>query len=660
MTAAPSPPPLPNEPEPFARFITERLMQPVDPSPGAPLAVTETELPVDGDRWFWADDNAKALELLTLPSLWPSVAGPGRDSFRFLASLCRGPFIFRRTSHPRLEERQRDATGASFTHGFLSIRADHPRGLVTVGMRFHDGRDTESLYMANHRIRFRAGGTRHDVTVAAAERGAVEHRGAELLITHQAEVTFRSWGRTKRLGRLTVLHRFRADAAAFEVEARLEVDAASGASDIGILLACDDLNHGKSGVTDIFYDAVHGLREDGRPLMGLSGRREAWIPGGRGAQYWCASQEAMMRGFALAIHCLPREPGRIAGLRMVPASIHTLGWLAAEHRFEGSQAGATLVAAERRLITSGGFYNHPDEYAALMRDDALVAGGRVTDISISYDYGAELVAFARIVRLLSGAGPPDPAMREEAQALYDRLLAVFRDRMLGAERLRPGSVFSRPLSFVVQSLCDMVLATGEARYHEALEEAAEVLLDFGREQTDVAGRPNLVFLMGQKAPAAHLDCQSAAILALARAAPLLTEALRARAVEAADRAMGAFAIATVAVDLGGPKLQDLVTVEHVAGGGRQHYNGFWNFSVALALRAFRALARSADPGMREVSARHAERVSLLRTLIQRQFRASLRPLGDAVEVRTSVLSAETNSETQPWVALALVRQPGDW
>ncbi len=40
--------------------------------------------------------------------------------------------------------------------------------------------------------------------------------------------------------------------------------------------------------------------------------------------------------------------------------------------------------------------------------------------------------------------------------------------------------------------------------------------------------------------------------------------------------------------------------------------------------------------------------------------SSLRPRGDAVEVRTSVLSGETNSETQPWVALALVRHSGAW
>ena len=32
--------------------------------------MAETEEAVDGDRWFWADDNAKVLEFLALPALW--------------------------------------------------------------------------------------------------------------------------------------------------------------------------------------------------------------------------------------------------------------------------------------------------------------------------------------------------------------------------------------------------------------------------------------------------------------------------------------------------------------------------------------------------------------------------------------------------------------
>ncbi len=651
-------PVLPTEPAPFAGFILDHLMQPVDTAPDAARAVAETEHPFTGDNWFWADDNAKALELLTLPALWPACGPASRESFRFLASLCHGPFIFRRTSHPRMLKLSNTAEAAAYTHAFLSVEADLRAGFVDVGMRFHDGRDARNLRIGGHRIAFTAGGRRQEIAVAEALTGgeAREEPGG-LTVALTGEVSWRSWGRPRRLGALALLHRFRADSGAFEVEAVLEVDAAAEVSDVTITLGSDRLSHGENGVT---HDALHGLRADGSPLAALAGKAEIAIGGGAGARYWCLAQNSAMRGFALGIHALPLGAGRVAGLRIAPAPGRRLAWLGAEHGFPGPQAGARLVAAERRVITAGGFYDLSAEYAALLGDGALMGGGRATDISISYDYGAELVAFARVVRLLSRHDAPDAAMRDEAAALYDRVLGVYRDRMLGAELVRPGSVFSRPLAFVVQSLCDMILATRGDRYRAALAEAVEALLGFARAQRDVAGGPSTVFLMGHSDATPYMDCHAAALLALVRAVPLLPDALAARARGAIDGGLHAFSLATVVVEFEGPKRQDVVAVDFETPTGRQQRDGFWNFCAGLALRAFRALARSQDTELRRIAARHEERISLLRTVIQHQLRRSLRPRGDAVEVRTSVLSGETNSETQPWVALALVRHSGDW
>jgi hypothetical protein len=426
-------------------------------------------------------------------------------------------------------------------------------------------------------------------------------------------------------------------------------------SDVVVTLARTISAMAVNGVT---HDTVQGLRADGTAFAALASRTEAPIPGTAGARHWCIAQGAAMRGFALGIHAIPRA--RIAGLRVSPARGASLGWLGAEHAFDGPRGGACLVAAERRVLTAGGFYDLPAQYAALLADPALMEAGRATDISISYDYGAELVAFARTVRLLSGGAVRDEALREEAGALFDATLATYRDRMLAAELSRPGSVFSRPLSFVVQALCDMILATGEPRHRAALEEAVEALLGFGQAQRDVAGGPSLVFLMGWSDATPYMDCHAAALLALIRAAPLLPEALRRRAAEAVDLGLHAFSLATVQVQFEGPKRQDVVAVDFATPGGRRQLDGFWNFAAGMALRAFRALSRSPDPELRRIAARHEERLALLRSVIQMQLRRSLRPRGEAMEVLTSVLSGETNSETQPWVALALVRHSGDW
>ncbi len=61
---------MPTEPLPFADFIVSRLLKPLPSWPHSNRAIAETAIPIEGDDWYWADDNAKVLELLSLPSVW--------------------------------------------------------------------------------------------------------------------------------------------------------------------------------------------------------------------------------------------------------------------------------------------------------------------------------------------------------------------------------------------------------------------------------------------------------------------------------------------------------------------------------------------------------------------------------------------------------------
>ena len=64
-------PSLPTEPLAAAQFLIRHLYRPVDLGGNAPLyALAETANPCQGDIWFWSDDNAKALELLSRSELW--------------------------------------------------------------------------------------------------------------------------------------------------------------------------------------------------------------------------------------------------------------------------------------------------------------------------------------------------------------------------------------------------------------------------------------------------------------------------------------------------------------------------------------------------------------------------------------------------------------
>jgi hypothetical protein len=77
------------------------------------------------------------------------------------------------------------------------------------------------------------------------------------------------------------------------------------------------------------------------------------------------------------------------------------------------------------------------------------------------------------------------------------------------------------------------------------------------------------------------------------------------------------------------------------------------------LRLFRALRDSPDPRLQALHARHAERLAVLEPLLRRQVALSTREHPDGLEIRSSWLSSETNSETQPWVVLGLLGHPWD-
>ncbi|MCX8005861.1 MAG: hypothetical protein N2688_13065 [Burkholderiaceae bacterium] len=63
----------------------------------------ETEQPLDGDRWFWADDKAKILEFPTLPALWRPCQEEVAALFAFLQVMIEAPLILRRIGWPLLE-----------------------------------------------------------------------------------------------------------------------------------------------------------------------------------------------------------------------------------------------------------------------------------------------------------------------------------------------------------------------------------------------------------------------------------------------------------------------------------------------------------------------------------------------------------------------------
>jgi hypothetical protein len=653
---------LPSDPLAYADFITRKLMQPVALEGSAGLAVSETEFPILGDRWFWADDNAKILEFLALPAVWRQHPEAVGHAFRFLTSLCEGPFIFRRTGHARLEQAEREGGRAKFIHTFLHVECDLPAGSVTIGTRFHDGRDAKNVILTGNYVHFTHDGETHSLDVEDAIAGwDIEQDARRLRLSHRSELSFLHGGRRLRLGQLTYSYVVHASSMFVDAEAALDLDPGINVSDVVLTIGQDGLSH---GTNNVHYGTILIDRPGRAPL-----RHDAAAPGqdslaAEGAPYWSMTQRDEMRGFALAIHSMPRDPGRMARVEAVIAQPNRLHWVVAQHRFPGAWRGERLVAAERKTITGGGFYDRVADCSAMFRAHGFAARqtAHPLDLSISYDYGAEMAAFARCYRGAGQPGMPRAALllRDQSRAMFDHFHAVYAESLLAAQRSDASAIFSRPLAFVAHGLVDMWKATGEERYRRDLRQVVDTLLEFERPFRGITGETESGFLMGLVSAAAPFaDCHAAAILALVRALPVLDDPGLAASI---DRALHAFQVQTLGIEPFHPRKSDLVVVDFPnpdGSGARMQLHAFWNFCAALSLRAFNALRRAGHPALREVAGRHETRLQSFEALIRMQFVQSIREAEGLLEIRTSALAGESNSETQPWVALSLAADPGD-
>jgi hypothetical protein len=653
-------PNLPTEALPAAAFLIRHLYRRVDLGENTRLfALAETERPCMGDVWFWTDDNAKVLELLSRPEVWRRFPEETAGILRFVRAMCHGPFIFRRVSVPRLEATGRTGSIDSYCHSLMHLRCDLPRGTVTVGIRFHDGRTGDHLILTGNSVAFSYKG-RHfavDVEDAITEFDAVQENGV-LTLRHSSELYFTPRWKSIRLGRINYIYTFNAHSLPVGVEVVLDVDANADVADVVMTVGHDHLSHGANGV---YYTEVAAEMPGGGAVRSTAGKPGRDLLAASAAPYYAIIQPEIA-GLALAIHTAPREPKRLVGLDSWVKQQGRLHWVRARYRFDGSCRGARLVVAEDKVLTAGGFYDRTADYAAIIRNAvaAKATRGNPLDLSISYDYGAEINAFAKCFAVCAGGhvSPPPALLPEELRALFDRYLEHYFEVFVAGHQQRKNTIISRQLAFVILGAGTMYRATGCDGYRQQIRRLCEVLLDFEIRYDDLTGAPAGGFTYGiYSQRAAYVDGHSASLLALTQAARWVDDPRFAAAV---DRGLASYCLETCRVVTDRPLKIDTVSTVTVDGNGTRHSeNAFWNFNVGLALRFFAALRNAADPALQAIAARHADRMELLEMVMRRQIEHSIIERDDCVEIEVATGGGETNSETQPWVTLGLFGHPCD-
>jgi hypothetical protein len=639
-----------------AEFIIRRMYRPIELATDAQFcAVAETEHPFAGDVWFWTDDNAKILEFLARPELSGRYAQEAGEILKFLRAMCRGPFIFRRVGIPRLEPTGQQGTTVSYYHSLMHLRFDLPHGYVVAGIRFHDNRTADNVLLCANCVDFTYKGQEYSLNVEKAiDTVDTAQRGNILTLRHSGDLYFTPQWRTKRLGRITYTYEIDARSMLINVEVELDVDPTADVANVVLTIGHDHLSHTRAGVE---YSLLFTDGPGSEAPRFAAGEPARGVLSVAGATYYSIAQNEIA-GFALAIHSAPREPGRLSGIETLVQEPGKLHFARARYRFEGPHRGARLTAAEAKMLTAGGFYHRVGDYARLMQDAVSAKSTQrvAFDFSVSYDYGAELNGFANyFVRLTLMSHTS--AMQEEIKGIFDYYLDTYLHIFVNSQQGKLNCLFSRQLAFVILGTVTMYQATGSESYLRRSAELCEVLLDFEKHFADIAGTPVSGFLMGAHSNrTVFVDCHSAALLALTEAARYINDHRLAAAI---DRGLGSYCLETTTVDwIDGPRRVDVVSVNWVDDHGTRHTNnGFWNFHVGLTLRLFSALRNAIDPALRTVVARHRNRIDLFEAVMLRQLEQSTIRHPDGTEIRCSVFSGETNSETQPWATLGLLRHP---
>ncbi len=590
--------------------------------------------------------------MMSRPEVWRRFPRETSEILRFVRSMCHGPFIFRRVGAPQLDLIGTEGSVTAYRHSLMRLKYDLAQGAVVAGVRFHDERNADNLMLHGNYVEFTYRGRRFKQPVSGdGGNTRAEQEGHLLRLRHSAELHFSSAWQRRRLGEIAYTYTFDATSMLFDVEAALDLEPGIEVSDVVLTI-------GHGGLAYCFFNnVVTDTSASGAPLF-AAGRPSARVLDASGGSYY-AIRQGHISGDALAVHSVPQGLQRLSGIETVVETQGKLDRVIARYEFPGAHRGARLVAAEHKLITAGGFYDRIADYAAVIKEASAAKGGQQAayDFSISYDYGVTINAFAKCFAVAAAQSVPfdPPAPPDELRSVFDETLNYYFELYIDQHERQPNAIFSRELAFVILGVITMYRATGADDYRRRLQRLCDVLLDFEMRFDDGTGTPASAFLMRKDSPrAAYVDCHSAALLALTQAARYIGDPRLAATI---DRGLASYGLETCRFG-GGlvDTIQTLMIDEH---GTYRTENAFWNFKAGLTLRFFAALRAADDAALRAVAAHHRERMALLETIIRRQLEKSVTEHADGVELRCSVLSAGTNSESQPWTMMGLVGHPFD-
>ncbi|WP_458095516.1 hypothetical protein [Roseomonas sp. WA12] len=561
-------------------------------------------------------DNARAAELMAIPALRTAEPALADALLGFLLAMTeeagpppRGALP---PAAPRAEIRRADPHDFRVLTPWHEFTGDLAHGVLRQRMR-GDGESGEILHTGNMvRFRFQGGvpgllgrlslrARTLDVEDAISAQG-VQTEGTAVVMWHESALTLRPIPGLRLLVG-TVRYEYRASATdpVLRLTVTLRAGSRAGLTGLRLTTGLDALSEGKATPAHVLVG--RGGTQTRRPA-GPFAADELLAEGAVDALHLLTGGPEEE---ALALHIRPRAPDQVYSIR-AQSRAGVPHWLVLRHSLPDLPRGGTAILREDRLLARGIAPGTAEAALRLLRAPDSLAGRDPGQAGI----GAPLAALASIVLNAPAFDPPLP--RERLTRLREAL-----DRQLAALPEEEEAALS------VSELALLALALDAAWRAGGLP----------RE------RRRLRQLLGQLAASAspegaigsNLATHGAAILALARAATLISE----------PWVTDALRRAVLALDPGGPTLAGFP-----AGTGEPSTE-----SLAALLRGLRAAEHLAAAGRLSLDGETLARSAEVRDACLGLLSARLRARDDRLEVLSGA-SAEPNAPGTAALLLAVL------
>jgi len=598
-------------------------------------ALSETEKPINGDIWYWTDDNAKSLEALALAPVFPAFTQQVGRLVKFIIANSPPPFVFRRRTDERLEVPSANPEDFRVVTGLMNFHGNLRKGEVIQAFLAHDDRREDAVEFSADFLSYSVGTHRYSVDVAKSiDNVEIRPGKRDVFLVHKTPLR----SGKDVVGNVEYSYRIAIDKP--YVTMTLAVHAAEGITltNVEATSAIDKLDSLSSVRYSKFFAATNDTASgftDAKPSSEWRVLREG------NAQWWAVIQNRNL-GDSYGIATWLDAPLRLRRLVSFGEQKRAFRHIQAVYQADRATREEPLVISEKRVLLGGGLFDNMRAYDSVFSDLDRFPG---VDLSISYDIGAELngVAAAYLAdktRLAADPKATPVAYEPETRAWFDAIIEGYAGTFLSPIGSTYPYAFSRGTAFVLLAADTMFVATRDTRYLDIVRKLADVLLAF---QSHHGSHTGAFGCFGSND--SHLDCHAATIVALARAAVALRET---RYADAAHRGFKAYRVNTDA-DIG----HDVFVRTRENGGDRDSY--YWVYKAGMLLRSLESLEVLSERQLLKLTPADWEFMRALQTRTLKYIARTVHARGTLEEIFTCHRCAETNSETQAWALLGLYR-----